>query len=192
MGAPLEQDLNFLRTWLSRPNSGDNFLRGLEASIWDCDNTNDLVALAARPGERDIFTNWIMNTFLAAFHRSIGFRIFRNRPEDEEAGFREYRDSKLAACLTILITLLSSMIPVTSIIALYLIQGMLYRLMTVALFMVVFCSILAIFTNARRVEVFAATAAYVPHARLHFWSTYSAEAEERIHRSIVLSSLAIG
>lgn len=176
MAAPLEQDLSFLRTWLSRPKSGDNFLRGLEASIWDSHNTKDLAALATRSGEWDVFTNWIVNTFLPAFHHSIGRRIFRSRSEDEEAGFAEYKDSNLTSGLTIFVTILSSTIPVTSIVALYLIEGMLVRLLSVGLFMIIFCSILAIFTSARRVEIFAATAAYVPQARLVIWRTHPAEA----------------
>ena len=89
------------------------------------------------------FTDWIMNTFLGAFHRYIGSQVFRNRPEDEGIGFTGYKDSKMTAILSISVTLPSSTIPVTSIVALYLIEGMLSRLVVVALFIIISCLILA-------------------------------------------------
>ncbi|KAL8769329.1 MAG: hypothetical protein Q9209_004711 [Squamulea sp. 1 TL-2023] len=159
MTTPIEQDTRFLRTWLSRPESGDNFLRGGEASLWGIDNTNDLVALSKRPGEHDVLTNWIANSVLYLFHRYVGHWLDHKTPNDEEAGFTEYKDTKLMAALTLLATLLSSTIPVISTVVLYLVKGMPLRLAMVALFVTLFCSILAIFTNARRIEIFAATAA---------------------------------
>ncbi|KAL8788161.1 MAG: hypothetical protein Q9213_001800 [Squamulea squamosa] len=159
MTAPIEQDIRFLRTWLSRPESGDNFLRGGEASLWGIDNTSDLVALSKRPGEHDVFTNWIANSVLYLFHRYIGHWIDHKTPNDEEAGFTEYNDTKLMAALTLLATLLSSTIPVLSTVVLYFARGMPLRLAMIAVFVTLFCSTLAIFTNARRVEIFAATAA---------------------------------
>ncbi|KAL9032127.1 MAG: hypothetical protein Q9180_006684 [Flavoplaca navasiana] len=159
MTAPIEQDIRFLRTWLSRPDSGDNFLRGGEASLWAVNNTDDLVALSKRPGEHDIFTSWIANSVLHTFHRYVGHCIVPKRQNDEEAGFTEYNDSQFMAILQVLATLLSSTLPVASTVALYLVKGMPLRLAMIALFVTLFCGVLAIFTNARRIEIFAATAA---------------------------------
>lgn len=157
----MEQDIRFFRTWLARPKSGDNFLRGAEASLWASQNTNDLVALSKRLGEHDPFTKWITNTVLRIFHLYCGHRIMSTRAGDEEAGFTEYDDSKLMATFTVVVTLLSSTIPVASTVVLYLVKGMPLRLAMIALFVSLFCGTLAIFTNARRIEIFAATAAYV-------------------------------
>lgn len=101
------------------------------------------------------------NSVLHVFHRYVGHRLVPQRPDDVEAGFTEYEDSKLMATLTLLATLLSSTIPVASTVVLYMVRGMPLRLAMIALFVTLFCGILAIFTNARRVEIFAATAAYV-------------------------------
>ena len=155
----MEQDLSFLRTWLVRPKCGDNFLRGLEESIYASQNTGDLVTLSVRPGESDLFTKWLINKFLAWFHHTFGYWFLRSKKQDEEAGCAEYDDSRILAVSSILITLLSCMIPVTSTIALYFVPGMRLRLGLVAVFMVTFCMVLAVFTNARRVEIFGATAA---------------------------------
>ena len=146
-------------------------MRGLEASVWNPEHTSDLLTLSARPGEHDRFTGWLVNGFLAWFHRSIGHRLMRNRPADEEAGFREYSNAKLVLFMEILVTSLSTVIPIAATIALYFVRGMTARLALVALFMILFCTSLAIFTNGRRVEIFAATAAYVsPIWMGNFWT----------------------
>ena len=161
---PLEQDLTFLNTWLERPKSGDNFLRALEKSIYSPKNASDFVALGVRAGESDVFTMWLINKFMAWFHCCIGQYLCVSKPGDEEAGFVEYSDSKVLAVSNVIVTLLSSMIPVTSTIGLYFVPGIKLRLGLVAVFMVIFCTVLAICTNARRVEIFGATAACVlPH-----------------------------
>lgn len=67
MNHPIDQDLAFFREWLARPKAGDNFLRGLEASIWDSQNTEDLAVLSTQTGETDVFTMWLANSFLARF-----------------------------------------------------------------------------------------------------------------------------
>jgi hypothetical protein len=56
---------------------------------------------------------------------------------------------------------LSAIIPSAAILALYMVDNLPYRIAVVAAFSGVFASVLAIFTTARPVEIFAATAAYV-------------------------------
>ena len=150
-----------MRRWLTWPNAGDSFMRGLEASVWNPEHTSDLLTLNSRPGEHDRFTGWLVNGLLAWFHCNIGHRLMRNRPADEEAGFREYSNVKLVVYMEILVTSLSTMIPIAATIAPYFVKGMAARLALVAVFMILFCTSLAIFTNGRRIEIFAATAAYV-------------------------------
>ena len=61
----------------------------------------------------------------------------------------------------IISTVVSSALPVTAIIALKSINRMIIRLVTIAGFTMTFSLILTLMTNARRAEVFAATAALV-------------------------------
>ena len=130
-----------------------------------------MIVLNPRPGERDFFTQWTANSFLAWFHRHIGHRLFRGPIGDEEAGFTNYKDSRLLAGSQVLVTLLSSLLPICATIGLYFIHGTPKRLVAVALFMLVFATSLAVFTKARRVEVFAATAAQVfPRSLLTIFS----------------------
>lgn len=115
--------------------------------------------LSTRTGETDVFTMWLTNSILTRFHRFVGYKITRNRPGDEEAGFTEYSDQKIKCFVEIVGTLLSSVIPITATITLYFIERVPIRLAMVAVHMVIFCGVLCVFTNARRIEIFAATAA---------------------------------
>ena len=70
-----------------------------------------------------------------------------------------YRNSKLLRIADILSTITSSALPIASIIALNFIDRMIIRLVAIALFTMTFSLILTIVTSARRIEIFAATAA---------------------------------
>ena len=70
-----------------------------------------------------------------------------------------YKNSKLLRIADVLSTIISSALPIASIIALDFIDRMIIRLVAIALFTMTFSLILTIVTNARRVEIFAATAA---------------------------------
>lgn len=79
---------------------------------------------------------------------------------DLESGLKSYDESRLHVVGTVVATILSSMLPVVSIFVLYVLESTYARLgMTVA-FTGCFAAILAIFSSARRVEIFAATATY--------------------------------
>jgi len=70
-----------------------------------------------------------------------------------------YKDSKVLRVADVFSTLVSSTLPITSIIVLNYIDRMIMRLLVIALFTMVFSLILTLMANARRIEVFAATAA---------------------------------
>lgn len=78
---------------------------------------------------------------------------------DPEAGIVRYEESTLAVATKIIGTVLSSFLPVLSIIVLYFVKDTLTRLGIVVLFTTLFSATLTIFTSAGRVEVFTSTAA---------------------------------
>lgn len=55
---------------------------------------------------------------------------------------------------------LSSLLPTVMILALYFIQSMLWRIGAVIIFTAIFAVALTVFTNARKIEVYSATAAF--------------------------------
>jgi hypothetical protein len=82
-------------------------------------------------------------------------------PEKATAGsnlFR-YTDSHILGVINILGTILASMMPLASIIVLYFVQNLGLRLVIVCTFTLLFSLSLALLTKARRIEVFACTAA---------------------------------
>jgi hypothetical protein len=78
-----------------------------------------------------------------------------------------YSDSGLTTVGEIVGTMCASMLPVLAIVILYYIQSMGRRLCAIAAFTFVFSAVLGVFSNGRRIEIFAATAGYVV---FHCWS----------------------
>jgi len=79
---------------------------------------------------------------------------------DLESNVFFYRDTHIYRVATILGTLLSSLIPIAAIIVLSLVENMRARLGIVSVFTAVFSVSLSLVTEGKRVEIFAATAAF--------------------------------
>ena len=73
-----------------------------------------------------------------------------------------YKNSKLLRIADVLATIIASALLIASILALNFIDRVIIRLVAIALFTMTFSLILTIVTNARRVEIFAATATQIP------------------------------
>ena len=80
---------------------------------------------------------------------------------DLESNVFLYRDSHVYRIATILGTLLSSLIPIAAIVVLSFVRNMKARLGIISAFTAVFSVSLSLVTEGKRVEIFAATAAYV-------------------------------
>jgi hypothetical protein len=74
-------------------------------------------------------------------------------------GFSEYDDARLIAMIEVISTVISSLLPISSIIILYFVTSQPARLGIILGYTAMFSIALAIFTKARRVEIFAATSA---------------------------------
>ena len=174
---PRQYDLDFLRSWFRRPGMGAFPLLGLDRDAWDAKTESDLIAINPR-ATPDIFSKWFTESFIPRYHQVFGekFRVcVRRKPvtrdeanvEQKElpgnigTGIYHYKESSLESCLGILATVMASLLPICSVVALYLIQSNGLRLGMIAIFSACFSLALAIMTNTRRIEVFAATAAYV-------------------------------
>ena len=70
-----------------------------------------------------------------------------------------YQESRVQKTIYVLGTVLSPIVPLSSIVALYFVQEMGARLGLVCGFTMLFAIVLALATNARRIEVFAAASA---------------------------------
>lgn len=175
LGVPCTYDLKMFREWIAMPECGDHFLRTHEARVFE---SPDLVSLHQKP--QDPFTTWISERITPSFHSLVGhfFKVcslkscrgyrssvanfFKQKTVegDEENGLVHYKDSTLSGITRILTILVSSLLPSASIFILYFVDSLIDRLGVIMGFSVLFSISLAVFTSARRVEIFAATAAF--------------------------------
>ncbi|KAI0384842.1 hypothetical protein F5Y04DRAFT_277577 [Hypomontagnella monticulosa] len=155
---PRERDINLLREWLRRPDMGGLFLKGIESEIWKEVNGNDFIS----PANEDIdgFNSLVTSPIINIYHRLYGHN--RNEPRSHEIGgsLNLYYHKYINRFANILVAILSSLLPTVMILVLYFINTILWRIGAVIIFTAVFSATLTIFTNAKKVEVYSATAAF--------------------------------
>lgn len=144
-------------------NRGDRaFPRDLENTIWAEGNEEDLTSLTGRYQSLDPFSKWVDSQLLRWYHNKIGYRLCDpiSLAESVTIPIAHYGDSKQAAAVNAISTILSSLLPVIAIFALYFIQHPLARMGAILAFSLLFSIGITVITNARRVDCFAATAAF--------------------------------
>jgi hypothetical protein len=154
--SPNSCDVDFLRRWFKDKDMGDFPLIGQDSTLWETSPPSKLIAIRPRRAEDPIGTLFLSTIFLW-WHSCIGHRI--KKVVDEEARYFEYEDRHVLRVANVIGSIISSALLVGSIIALYFVDNMLVRLGIVAVFTQVFSLVLILATSARKVEVFAATAA---------------------------------
>jgi hypothetical protein len=135
-------------------------LRGPDQEAWSPDHTYDLIAVQCRESG-DPFSSWLSDTLVPFFHNMFAKRFKQPLPEDPESEICQYSESHLSTVVNILGTVLSSILPITSTVALYFVTDTLVRLGLSVAFTAMFSCCLALVSRARRVEIFAASSAYV-------------------------------
>jgi hypothetical protein len=156
--SPDPSDLHFLRKWIGDPKLGNRPLLGRDSDLWENSQASSLIALKARKGD-DAISSLLLHKMLRWWHYSIGHRI--KKPRDVEMQYVEYEDRTLLRIADIMGSIISSGLLVGGIVALYFVENMLLRLGIVGVFTQVFSLAVVLVTRARKVEMFAATAAWV-------------------------------
>jgi len=128
-----------------------------EATAWDAAHTGDLMALNKRP---DRFAAWVANELVPVYHRLLGHRWQKRIDDDSLGSYYAYDDKKLVALGNVLCTVLSTMIPSSSILVLYYVKSMLSRLLLIIGFSSLFSLVMGFVAQGRRYEIFAATIAF--------------------------------
>lgn len=80
---------------------------------------------------------------------------------DVESGLMEYSDDSMNRISKIIVTVLSSILPVLTTVVLWVVHSTIHRIGIMIVFTSLFAAALAAFTSARRIEIFVATASYV-------------------------------
>ncbi|KAL9120490.1 MAG: hypothetical protein Q9187_002954 [Circinaria calcarea] len=155
---PLNKDLKLLQEWLDRPEGGDFFLRGREAEIWE--NEKDLIALSDRQAKKDSITRFISDTVIPWYHHRWGHRFKNTATSGEDwNGLWHYEEASFVAVANAISTILSSLLPTTSILVLYFVKSSTARVAVTMLFTTLFSLTLATVARAKKTEAFAATTA---------------------------------
>jgi hypothetical protein len=139
----------------------NNFLRNAEFDTWGESDTSAYMCLNPKQysNETDAFTRGIENIIVGPYHKYIGHRLKTGKVLDEETGSRSYNSDRINTSSNVIATVLSAILPVLTIFVLNLLETTNQRIGLTVLFTAVFALMLVTFSSARRVEIFAATAA---------------------------------
>lgn len=160
LAKPLEADLTFLRDWLERPEGGYYFLKGIEADPWDLKYSPDLVVLSENAGRRDRFAQFMSERIIPFYHRRIGHKIQKPILDKEWSAVWEYKYEVFVILGNVVCMVLSSVVPIGSILCLYFVKSMVARLAVICGMSFLFSFIMTVIVQGRRVDVFAATTAF--------------------------------
>ena len=183
LSSPEDADLRFLRRWLVGFGEGENFLNGSEKYTWALPDSStfweqkflekDLLTVHHSVEEKDVFSKIMSSSMLDLWNwlRSCASANRRYREQtgqqgtkfkkkiDPHSGILHYNEDTLLKVNNIIISVLGAAMPVLAIVALYFIKTEGGRLGAMAGFTIVFALVLAVCTNARRLEIAAAAAA---------------------------------
>jgi hypothetical protein len=159
---PDRYDLTYMQIFLQ--NMVDP-MHGPDSSVWGTvlkpeSNSPDLITLCPRQKE-DAFSSWVVENAIERLFCCLNFR----KPSKKH-GEIGYEDTKVLRITYYITSMLASLIPIASITVLYCIRSMPARLGVISVFNVFVSICLIAFTNAKRAEVFAITAAYVSRSHL--------------------------
>jgi hypothetical protein len=165
---PSEQSLDFLQSWLEHPSRGAFPLFGIDGDSWEPRNERDLISLKPEKPS-DLFSKWLSDTLIPSYHRNIGRRSKRPVSPELGGGMFEYSDKTIRQTTRFVSTTLASVIPLLSVAILYTVRSNILRLGIITVLSTLFSVTVSLTTNARGIEVFAATSAYVmrPAASVH-------------------------
>ncbi|KAI1129110.1 hypothetical protein F5Y10DRAFT_264425 [Nemania abortiva] len=170
---PRESQLRELQGWLRDRRGGNNFPQGNEFYTWRKSDADAYVCLKTPNSEGDIFSDFVTYSLPRFFHRLFGEKDeksggagdsdLRSGPKfgrivDEEAGLTSYSESALGRASGIVTLVISTTLPVLAIFILDLLPDKKTRIGLTVVFTALFATLLAVFSSARRAEIFAATA----------------------------------
>ena len=139
---------------------GRNFPQHSEAKIFQHEVGRSFVCVGESRSEEDSFSHFI-TTFVTNVLDRFEFTRRLGRVVDDEIGLVSYDDSKIEYATRIITTVMASIVPAISILILYVLKNTYARIGLTALLSSVFALLLATCSSAKKVEIFAVTAAYV-------------------------------
>jgi hypothetical protein len=157
---PDQWDLTYVQNFIHNKEVMGLPFKGPDATVWGSVSgrvkpSPDLITLCPRQKE-DPFSGWVIEKAITNLFR-CGCARFMKRSKVH--GVIGYEDTKVLRVTYWITSIMASLIPIASIVVLYLVHSMPARLGIIGAFNVLISVCLSGFTNAKRVEVFAVTAA---------------------------------
>ena len=158
---------------LRRPNMGNQFLNDVEQAIWEPSDDPDLISLSRHSRDKDFFTKLIYGVLLDSHHGlwGNGAKVSPERRRREglqssgvphlDKGIKKYEESRMVALSNTISATPSSLLPTMVILVLYFANRLLVRIGFVIVFTAALSLALSTFTDAKKIENFSATTAYV-------------------------------
>ncbi|KAH8675104.1 hypothetical protein BGZ61DRAFT_555030 [Ilyonectria robusta] len=158
IGSPVGSQLEMLKDWLRDQNLGHPFLEDHEIETWSDADKRQYMCLQPTATEDDSFSRFVSNVLLRAYHHFVGDRLNTGETVDEISRHASYSRSVVSRISNFGTTILACIIPVLTIFVLNILPSTNTRILVTLGFTVLFATVLAVFSNAKRVEIFAATA----------------------------------
>lgn len=158
MRKPNKLNLDFFQDWLCRPEMGNFPIMSSDRDTWSKETEPDLIVVDDQT-RKDIFSAWITERLVPIFHSTIGKHFKDSISWDASSGISSYSDSRVQRLVDTFGTVVASLFPIASIVALFFISRTTVQLGIIAAFTAVFSLCLSLMTQARQVEIFAATTA---------------------------------
>lgn len=160
LSKPSKTNKNYSEEWLRDSKGGTSRLQEDLFFAWDRDFNHDLLTFHKPPPDQDAFTKWMTRWPVTLYHRLWGHKHKRtgDRIIDEETGLVDYHEGRLIKATKLMSTTVASTMPMIAILGLYFEKNLLTRIYTAMGITAAFAAILVVFTNARRIEIFMATA----------------------------------
>ncbi|KAH9215913.1 hypothetical protein DL95DRAFT_499395 [Leptodontidium sp. 2 PMI_412] len=159
LGQPDRTRLKFLVNWMQDIRMGYVHLLGSDSDIWSKGDVLDMIALQA-PTADDLFTTWISESAIPAFHRLLGKFCFQPESDEHLGNTVLYKDMSLVRITKLFTTVLACLLPIISIVILYVVDSMSKRLGIVGALTAAFSLCMGLVTSASMADIFAATAAF--------------------------------
>jgi hypothetical protein len=140
--------------WLADSRQGNYALEGLDRNVWK--DGKDLLVVTPDTLVGDSFTRFLRKPLTVLCHKLWGGRRV---PTDVEGNIHVYEEKIVMRAADMVGTAIASLLPVLAVVVLYCVREMPTRLGMVALFTLLFSLALMATTKAKRIEIFAATAA---------------------------------
>ncbi|KAK8041638.1 hypothetical protein PG993_006161 [Apiospora rasikravindrae] len=156
--------------WLDVRDVGGGFLTGIEASTWAEEHNNDFIGpiRQANLGTSDQLTDLLNGKILDLYHSIIGKRSKKRMLDNK---IRLYSPRKITKIGNAIVAAASALFPTIAILVLYFVREMVHRIELVIVFTTLFAIAISLCTNAKRSEVFSATAAFAAVEVVYIGST---------------------